>query len=302
MYLLLKHLFQTWGKYTKMLDSKKFSELNLSVSIYPVILIAGDWLLLSAGIFLLTLNSTLFNFLALLIILRQQLALSVMMHEGVHYSLAKNKKANDLIGIFFCSGPILSHFNAYRTLHMKHHRHALSVDDPGQYLLRSQTKKKKLILDVLKDLSGMTYFSLGKKANLGKISVATVLLNLAGQIFGMTLVWLIFRTFNLGATDYLIFWALPLVTLHQVILRVRALMEHGGFSYNKDATLCTRTVKAGLLTKILAPHNINFHIEHHLYPTIPSYRLSKISTQLPYKKDENYLNVWRFLFFTRFNK
>lgn len=285
-----------------MLDSKTFSAANRPVLFFPSLLIAGDWALLSLGIYLLTHNSTILNVLGLIIILRQQLALSVMMHEGVHYSITKNKMANDLIAIFFCSGPILSHFNAYRKLHMKHHRHALSSEDPGQYLLRSQNNALKLTFDILRDLTGITYFSLGKKANLDKISFSNVLINFAGQVFGLFLVWNIFKTFDLTTKQFLLYWVLPLVTIHQFILRIRALMEHGGFSYDKDSSNCTRTVAPGLLTKLLAPHNINFHIEHHLYPTIPSFRLGSISKKMNQKIDSNYLNAGSFFFFTRFIK
>ncbi len=287
-----------------MLKQSEFIHLNRSVSFLPLLLIVGDWLLLSLGVFALTSSYFTIKIMGFLLLLRQQLALSVMMHEGVHLSLFPHKKINDLLGVFFCSGPILSHFHAYRTLHMKHHRHALSADDPGQYLLKSQKEASLLIRDFLKDLSGVTYFSLGQKADIGKISLGIIALNLAGQVLGLFIVWSLFKFNGLLTSDFLLFWVLPLVTLHQAILRIRALMEHGGFSYHKESHECTRSVKPGVLTKILAPHNINYHIEHHLYPTIPSYRLKNVSEKidetLKENNDENYLKVAHSLFIGRF--
>ncbi|MBY0414835.1 MAG: fatty acid desaturase family protein [Bdellovibrionales bacterium] len=285
-----------------MLSKVEFKKLNRPVSIIPFLLLMGDWMLILCGIFLL--KSPLTFAFGFLLLMRQQLSLSVMMHEGVHNLLLENKRMNDLLGIFFCSGPILSHFHGYRNLHMKHHRHALSSEDPGQYLLKSHRESPRaFILDILKDLSFITYISLGFKVDTGKITKTALALNLLGQVFGLIMVWVLFKLFGLSFSYYIFCWVIPLVTIHQVVLRIRALMEHGGFSYHKEAEACNRSVKAGWVTKILAPHNINYHIEHHLYPTIPSYRLVHISKKLSFNnREESYGNALKSLFMTSASK
>jgi fatty acid desaturase len=48
-------------------------------------------------------------------------------HEASHYSLLRNKRANDLVGDLFCLFPILSTVHFYRLFHMAHHQY---TNDP----------------------------------------------------------------------------------------------------------------------------------------------------------------------------
>jgi fatty acid desaturase len=74
-------------------------------------------------------------------------------------------------------------------------------------------------------------------------------------------------------------WVLPLITFLQVILRLRAVAEHGAPSGYDSPLNAARTNLPGagplgwLVRFVFFPHHVNFHIEHHLYPAIPHYRL-----------------------------
>ena len=73
---------------------------------------------------------------------------------------------------------------------------------------------------------------------------------------------------------YLILWFLPLCTVLQALLRFRAICEHGAVSDQKSPLLAARTnLGPGWLLWFLFPYNVNYHIEHHLYPAIPHYNL-----------------------------
>lgn len=48
-------------------------------------------------------------------------------HESAHYTLIRNKFANDLVGDLFCFFPIWSSVHLYRLFHMAHHKY---VNDP----------------------------------------------------------------------------------------------------------------------------------------------------------------------------
>jgi hypothetical protein len=63
------------------------------------------------------------------------------------------------------------------------------------------------------------------------------------------------------------------LTWLKMILRIRSIAEH--YSVKNDHVLNrTRTTLPSLFEKMfIAPKNINYHLEHHLYPSVPFFRL-----------------------------
>ena len=88
---------------------------------------------------------------------------------------------------------------------------------------------------------------------------------------------------------YLILWVLPLLTTLQALLRIRAILEHGAPKYLASKDLASKDLASkGINSPLTAartnyaprwlnwwlfPHHVNYHIEHHLYPSIPCYHL-----------------------------
>jgi fatty acid desaturase len=74
---------------------------------------------------------------------------------------------------------------------------------------------------------------------------------------------------------FVLLWVTPLVTLLQAILRLRALFEHGAVSDTRDTRRAARTnLVSAPVQLLLFPFDMNYHIEHHLYPAVPHYRLA----------------------------
>ena len=73
-----------------------------------------------------------------------------------------------------------------------------------------------------------------------------------------------------------------MLTVLQPILRLRAICEHGAvsdFSSPLTAARSNRTSGgvANVLGRVLLfPHHVNYHLEHHLYPAVPHYRLPRL--------------------------
>ena len=82
--------------------------------------------------------------------------------------------------------------------------------------------------------------------------------------------------------EYLVLWILPAITVQAVILRLRAVAEHGAPSHTRSPFGAARTnIALPLWTRVaLFPHHVNYHLEHHLYPAVPHYRLAELHALL----------------------
>ena len=88
---------------------------------------------------------------------------------------------------------------------------------------------------------------------------------------------------------YLLLWLLPMLTVLQPILRLRAIAEHGAVTDLRSALTAVRcnrttgTLGNGLGRALLFPHHVNHHLEHHLYPAVPHYHLPELHRLLQAK-------------------
>jgi fatty acid desaturase len=81
--------------------------------------------------------------------------------------------------------------------------------------------------------------------------------------------------------QYLVLWVLPLVTVVQAILRLRAIAEHGATTdFSSPLTAARTNAVPGWLAWLIFPHAVNFHIEHHLYAAVPFYRLPALHREM----------------------
>lgn len=67
---------------------------------------------------------------AIVIIAARQHALLVLMHEGAHRSVSRNRNLNDLLSDLLCGAPLLISTRSYRKAHLTHHQHLNTEHDP----------------------------------------------------------------------------------------------------------------------------------------------------------------------------
>ncbi|HET7774488.1 MAG TPA: fatty acid desaturase, partial [Burkholderiaceae bacterium] len=104
-----------------------------------------------------------------------------------------------------------------------------------------------------------------------------------GQVLLPALAGLLFGWQGLGL--YLLLWVLPLLTVLQPILRLRAICELGAVTDLSSPLTAARTNElrglSGLLARaVFFPLHVNYHLEHHLYPAVPHYRLPALHALL----------------------
>ena len=74
---------------------------------------------------------------------------------------------------------------------------------------------------------------------------------------------------------YLFLWWVPMLTFFSLFYRIRSITEHSGLKGSDDFTFTRTTLVPWYLRYFLAPLNVNYHIEHHLFTFCPWYNLPK---------------------------
>ena len=76
---------------------------------------------------------------------------------------------------------------------------------------------------------------------------------------------------------FALYWVVPMFTWLVMIMRIRSIAEHHAIDEPGSAYPSTRTTHPTWLERIfLAPKNVNYHIEHHFFPSVPFYRLPEL--------------------------
>lgn len=223
----------------------------------------------------------------------RQLGLAILMHDCAHDGFFKTKWMNRFFGKWLCAAPVLADLDRYRTYHLEHHRTAGSDADPDRpnyvgYPVSKASFRRKIVRDLL-GITGFKLLVLVIKMNAGtvkyqlsydgskqaKVPVTTQFKNLVVHLYPSFIVHAIAAYF-LGTT-YLLFW-LSWLTFYMVFSRIRNAAEHGATIDINDLNplLNTRTTIARPWERLtVAPNYVNYHLEHHLLPAVPSYHLAR---------------------------
>jgi fatty acid desaturase len=237
--------------------------------------------------------------IAILIIGSRQHALFVIAHDAAHYLLYDNRRLNDAVGRACAMVQGLS-MCTYRVIHRLHHNNLYGELDPDTALHGGYPRGRAyLIKKLLKDLSGLTawktyaYFLGGAPALNTATKVAMRPLDdTSGKlrdearrdrnaVIVFHLALLLVFAWSGYLLQYLVLWILPLVTVVQAILRLRAIAEHGATTdFSSPLTAARTNVAPAWLEWLIFPHSVNYHIEHHLYASVPHYNLRALNQEM----------------------
>ena len=207
--------------------------------------------------------------------------LAVLAHEAAHFRTYQTRWLNDVAG-FLVAAPLGLSMRTYRLVHNVHHHHLYEPSDPDLALMAGYPRGRwYLVRKLAKDLLGITtlknysYFRgrpQGERRVEGRAAAALE----RRLVLACNVAFLALSIYFGFWRWYLLLWLLPAVTLLQAILRLRAVMEHGAVDDTSTPLKAARTNFVPLpLYWILFPHDVHYHIEHHLYPSIPHYRLAE---------------------------
>ena len=260
-------------------DIRRFSQRSDVIG-FGLVLHCWGVIFCAAALFVVWPNPITF-LLAVLIIGSRQLGMAILMHEAAHGILFKTPVLNKIIGQYVLAYPIGADLPAYRSYHLKHHKYTQTKDDPdlplsAPFPISRQSLKRK----VFRDLSGMTglklrigqlisVFNNNKASDVAeafnvKVLIGPYFTNLV--LFGVCFVSGVWWA-------YFAFWLLPLLTVFQLVVRIRNIAEHA-LTTDKDPLRQARTTYANLFERaFVAPYWVNYHLEHHLYMYVPCWQL-----------------------------
>ena len=221
--------------------------------------------------------------LVLVVLPGRQLGLAVLMHEAGHGTLFEKPSLNRVIGQWFCALPTLGDLPSYAAGHLEHHRKAGTAEDPDLVNYAAYPiSRKSFGRKVFRDLTGQTGVKLlinlckGGAGNMNRAQAQGRLL-LFKQVLAQLALFLILYALGWGWTWLL--WFVTFMTTYMLVIRLRQIAEHGAVPdlYSVDPRENTRTVEAPYWQRFLvAPHGVNFHLEHHFMAAVPCHRLSDL--------------------------
>lgn len=266
------------------LDAGELATLCRRSDLRAWLLVAGNWASSAAVLAPLALAPGPLTFLlALLLLPGRQLGLAVLMHEAGHGTLFERRGLNRWVGQWLCALPVFNDLPSYAAGHREHHRKAGTPEDPdlpnyAAYPVDPASFRRK----VLRDLSGRTGLKLLAAVARGAAGGVTAGRTRAGSrpFRQMLFVQAGLLTLSILAGMPWLYaaWLASFLTTFMLVIRLRQVAEHAAVPdlYHPDPRRNTRTVDAPWWQRwLLAPNGVNFHLEHHLLPGVPCYRLRR---------------------------
>ncbi|MDQ6802473.1 MAG: fatty acid desaturase [Acidobacteriota bacterium] len=202
-------------------------------------------------------------------------AFFLLSHEGHHNLLFRNRFINHATNVILCI-PLLHSAWAYRVLHDLHHKFLGSSGDPDDltnYTSRATTRWAlqfvRLTIGTLVYMPMIPIVAWRRADRANRIRIAIEYALVAAVLFPVFM-FVPIRTL-------LQVWLIPGVIVGY-ISAIRALAQHA-LTDTADPLLASRSVRSnGVVAFLLL--NENYHLEHHLFPEVPSYNLPRLQVLL----------------------
>ena len=236
------------------------------------------------------------------------MACNPIWHECGHRTAFKTRWLNE---IFYHIGSFLFNFEPirWRWSHFRHHSNTLHTNEYGFDYEIQVTKPTDLIWLVIHHLplGNLTFYksnaalhfetikhALGFKTAVMKDCVPEKE-HFKVRLFASIhiLLWIIII---LGSFFYKTWLPIVLILLPFVygttLRNMFDFVQHAGLQNNvKDHRLCTRTVKLNPIFSFLYWH-MEYHLEHHMFPMVPSYNLKKLHEEVKNQMPEPKKGLW----------
>ena len=224
-------------------------------------------------------------------------SLLIVAHDGLHRRLFNSPKTSNLWNDVFIIGAVGAITRLNRRNHMTHHGLLATPLDPDRYKYVGGNKTSRMRFLLV--LTGLPYVLravgnvfLGSKTPNAKRKANDT--RESGKPMGYTtrdiailVGWQVALvgglTWSIGWWAYPTLWLVPVYCFGYVADIVRVFCEHSVMGNDDDADRTIRLisfVSNPVERQFFAPHNMNCHIAHHLWPSIPYYNLPETERRL----------------------
>jgi fatty acid desaturase len=207
-------------------------------------------------------------------------ALFIIGHDGLHRRLCHSVWLNDLWNDLLILGPIGSITRLNRHNHMEHHRRVATLSDPDRYkYLRSNREG---FLSFALSLTGLLFVWRALANVFGTRSPWHSQQREGYQLRDLMILvgWqvVLFAGLNsaIGWWAYFVLWWVPVYIFAFAADICRVFSEHGTLGSEEQADYSMRLISFRsnwFERQFFAPMGMNHHAVHHLWPSIPYYRL-----------------------------
>jgi fatty acid desaturase len=283
---------------------KVLSRVHVLASVYHI---AEVWLVVAATVYtsavLVPLSSGALGvcvyLVAAAVLSSRQHALMVLTHEGIHKRLSRTLWVNDWLARLTAAFPVFISLAKWRFIHLYHHQYTHTADDPDRAIYaRYPLGSKRFLRLLLRDVCGLNVVTTLKYF----IDIPLVTPDFNHRFLGearevqyrqiadmraFVLFWgvILAGGFSVGGGRavllLVLYWLVPYCTFTQVLFRIRGAIEHGNVPDPDNPYRQTRTYFIHpALGFFFSPKQVNYHLEHHLYPSVPFYHLPRLHALL----------------------
>lgn len=283
-----------------LLSKEQVKELSKINSIIPICHVIIHWVL----IFMFWISSSIienniYTIFAIIGVGTNFYGLFIIGHDGLHRKLFNDIGVNDLFNDILILGSIGAITRINRLNHIEHHLHTALKKDPDKYKYKNLGKETiidyflflvgiKTVFTSLKNIFIKPLLNNKRKKKKSLYKIRDVIILLSWQLF-----LIFFLTHLFGWYGYIIYWIIPIYLFSYRADIVRVFCEHSTKTPDNLSEDNMRLIsyKSKFLENLFfAPHNMNCHITHHLWTSIPYYNLSKAEALI---NDKSNFLEWR---------
>lgn len=197
--------------------------------------------------------------------------IALLLHDGVHHTLFRNRVANRW-GAVLLGACVLMSASAYQAMHERHHIFLGDPRDPDDYRNYSGNRRVVWAMHYMRLLLGSFLYILLIPLMVAKRGSARERRRVAVEY--LLLAALYAALWRFAPHQVLVHaWLLPILPAG-LMFNIRSLAAHG-LTDPDDPLLASRSIDAHPVVAFFF-RNENYHLEHHLFPEIPSYNLKAV--------------------------